>query len=422
MPIPRRLRWVTLLFVGAALPAIPPAAGGTEISPYARYQLQARANFTDSFNLPVGAFWANVTPSLDDEGRVAFHLNVVPGSDGKGIWLGGDGEGEIVHLTPNGSFVSGATLDGTGRVVWEQTFSSPQGIFRYTPGSGALHLTSQPLGATAWSSPGSDPEGRVGYRATLGSGRAYASWDAGVVAIHAAEAGIEPASPYSFLFTPSFGSGGRIAGKVRLGEAGQTGESRPDEIRIFAADGASVLVAVDRDGDPLSPYERFDNSVAMNEHGHVAFIATLVAGGRGVFFWNGAETVTIATHADPEISSIEFFAPSVNALGRVAFRAFDGDGLRAIWAGEGGPLARVVTEHDILPTDLGPARVDEHVDTNPVFGGGPSINRRGDVAFSANLTPPDNNQIEWGSGIFVALSDDIFRDGFESGGVERWSL
>jgi hypothetical protein len=414
-PFARTSAFVAVLALAAAAPA------AAEVSPYTRFQLQARANFTDSFNLPIGAFWSNVTPRLDDDRRVAFHLNVVPGSDGKGIWLGGGGTGAIVHTTPDGSFVFDTALDGAGGVVWEQVDSSPQGLFRYTPGGGAVHVTSQPIGASGWGSPGADEAGRVGFRASFSGDHAHVSWD-GAIAFHAVEADLDVGSPYSFLFTPSYGAGRRIASKVRLGAAGQTGNERPDEIRIFAADGSSVLVAADQDADPLSPYAGFDNGVAMNEHGQVAFIATLVAGGRGVFFWDGEDVVTIATVAHPDLSELEFFAPAVSDLGRVAFRAKDAAGLRAIWAGEGGEVRRVVGEHDLLPTDLGPARIDEHLPANPVFGGGPSIDRHGDIAFSANLTPPDDDQVEWGSGIFVALSDDIFADGFESGDDSRWGL
>ena len=64
-----------------------------------------------------------------------------------------------------------------------------------------------------------------------------------------------------------------------------------------------------------------------------------------------------------------------------------------------------VTEHDVVPTDLGEGRIDQH-DDSVVFGGAPDINSSGDVAFHATLTPADNNQIEWGTGMFIAYADD----------------
>jgi hypothetical protein len=161
--------------------------------------------------------------------------------------------------------------------------------------------------------------------------------------------------------------------------------------------------------------------VSLTDSGWVALTASLDGGARGVYFSDGTTTRTIATTALPEVSEIEFFAPAANDAGVVAFRAKDGSGLRAVWVGDGTDLEVVVREHDLIETDLGTARIDQN-DASPVFGGGPSINPRGDVAFAATLTPPDDNQVEWGTGVFLALAPTaIFADGFESGDTSAWS-
>jgi hypothetical protein len=154
----------------------------------------------------------------------------------------------------------------------------------------------------------------------------------------------------------------------------------------------------------------------VNNLGQVAFVSTLQAGGRGVFLSDGTTTLTIATTTAPgtQVTDVEFFAPAVNDAGVVVFRAKDLAGRRAIWAGDGSNLKRVVTHLDILPSDLGPARVEQN-DASPVFGGAPSINAGGDVAFNAALTPPGDNQVEWGTGVYVALAaqkGDMNCDGF----------
>jgi hypothetical protein len=66
-------------------------------------------------------------------------------------------------------------------------------------------------------------------------------------------------------------------------------------------------------------------------------------------------------------------------------------------------LVRVVAEHDLIPTDLGEGRIDQH-DGSVCFGGGVAINDRGDIGFMASLTPSGNNQVEWGSGMFIAYA------------------
>jgi hypothetical protein len=81
----------------------------------------------------------------------------------------------------------------------------------------------------------------------------------------------------------------------------------------------------------------------------------------------------------------------------------------------------VIAEHDLVQTDLGPARIDQH-DASPVFGGSPSIASDGAIAFNAALTPPEDNQTEWGSGIFIAYASiPLFADDFESGTTSAWS-
>lgn len=386
-------------------------------------ELQARANFSGAFNLPDGAFFTSETPQLNGQTEVACRLVVVPGTDANGIWFGGGGVGSLVYTGPAGSFLSGVTLNDGGTVVFELTYTSPPGLYAFDTGSGTSGIvTNLPFGATGWGSPRVNNAGEIGYRASFSGAYAWVSYD-GVssVATHVADASLDLGSPYSYLFTPSFNSARQIAGKVRLGAAGQVGEERPDQIRVFAADGSSVLIAEDRDSDPGSPWVRFDNSVWLTGDGRVAFVAQDSAGHRVVVLSDGVTAVEIASEASPEVGSVESFGVSANNAGPVAFRAFDGEGLRAIFVGDGTSLVRVVGEHDLVMTDLGLGRIDQH-DTSPVFGGSPTLNGAGDLAFNAALTPADNNQVEWGSGLFVVHANGIvFADDFESGGTDAWS-
>jgi hypothetical protein len=61
-------------------------------------------------------------------------------------------------------------------------------------------------------------------------------------------------------------------------------------------------------------------------------------------------------------------------------------------------------QFDEIPTDLGPGQIAQH-DSSPTFGGGVAINDNGDIAFNAALTPVDDTQIEWGSGVYIAYAD-----------------
>ena len=145
-----------------------------------------------------------------------------------------------------------------------------------------------------------------------------------------------------------------------------------------------------------------------------------MGGGRGVFLSDGTETIEIARVGDGVVTEIEFFNPSANASGLVAFRGRDVNGLRSIFVGDGTSLVRAIGDRSPVPTDLGPGQISRP-DTAPVLGGNPRINARGDLAFNASVAPLGNSSASWGSGIFVmaakprAVPGDLDGDGVVTG-------
>jgi hypothetical protein len=159
----------------------------------------------------------------------------------------------------------------------------------------------------------------------------------------------------------------------------------------------------------------FDNGAPINAAGQVAFIATIVGGTRVVrrVDANGL-SVTLASAPSATLSSIEFFPPVLNDAGLVAFRGRDGTNRQAIFVADGTGVRTVVTRGDIVPSDLGNAWIDQNVPGDSAFSGAVAINANGDLAFAAALTPAGNNQVEWGTGLYVARAvvDVIFNDDF----------
>ncbi|MGP1310462.1 MAG: hypothetical protein ACTS27_09725, partial [Phycisphaerales bacterium] len=294
----------------------------------------------------------------------------------------------------------------SNEIVAEQAFADPSGVIRVAPDSGQATVLINPgfpFGVESFSSVQVNNSGQIGFRGRVGFlGNIFVSWSSGQQVAHAAEIGVDPNSPYSFLFTPAFNDARQIASKVRL--APGLSNSNPDQIRVFNADGSSVLIAEDRDSNIDSPYSSFDNSCALTSDGRVAFVANLVGGGRGVFLSDGVTTTTIALTSGPQVSDIEFFRPDVNDDGLVTFRAFNESGLRAVFVGDGTELVEVATQNDIVEIDLGEAQISENNPGDPSFGGSPSINANGDVVFSAALIPPGAPGVEYGSGIFVVYA------------------
>jgi len=380
--------------VAAALPA------------YDAPQLQARANFSGAYNLPNAAFFTNSSPDINALGRVVLRIAVIAGTESDGLWYGGDGSGSILYYSPNNedSAIGDPTINDSSEIVASQSFTTPSGVIRVAPDSGqptTLINTGFPFGVESFSAVRVNNNGQIGFRGRVGFlGNIFVSWSNGQQVAHAAESGVDPNSPYSFLFTPSFNDNRQIASSVRFGPG--VANSNPDQIRIFNADGTSMMLAEDRDSNPASPYASFDNSVALNNKGQVAFIASLVGGGRGVFVTDGVTTTTIALTSGPQVSDIEFFRPDLNDAGMVVFRAFNEQGVRAVFVGDGNDLVEVATQNDIVDIDLGQAQISENNPSDPCFGGNPAINSNGDVVFNAALIPVGNPAVEYGSGVFVA--------------------
>lgn len=401
---------LVLLLATAATAELPDNGAGLE--------LQVRSNIVDGFNLPPNSSFNSKSPSLADTGGVAMSLGVVGGDvNTVGLWLGGSGAGSVVWTDGGGAVISDCSLNNDGLAVFPLSFASPDGLYFYDDSDGSSGLlTTRPIGTSAWTGAEVNASGQAAFRASFSGQYAWVSYDGETnPPYHALVASLEPTSPYWHLYTPSFNDQRLIAGKTSL-----AANHNADQIVVCDALGDCTVLVEDIDADAASPFSSFGNSVSLNNAGWVAFNAGLVAGGEGVFLTDGMTTLAIATTAMPEITAIDAFAPSANDHGQVAFRAFDSAGLMAIFVGDGQDLVKIATEHDVVPTDLGEGRIDQH-DSSVVFGGSPDINNAGDVAFNATLTPADNNQIEWGTGLFIAFGSRVFSDGFESGDTGSWA-
>ena len=361
-------------------------------------QLQARVSGFDGFNLPTGSSFSSGTPDIDEQGTVAFRLIGVGFTGIGGMWVGADGSGGVVYQAANDQPVVTDPGIAAGIVVFDQyTLAGSQGLRRYTVLTGQTSVAIQPggaLGVTYFGTAQALDDGRIGFRATIGSSNyAHVLHSAGVSTVIVGTPAAQPGSPYSFLFTPSFNQAGHVASKAQRAAGG-------NEIRIFRGDGTSTIIASDSSASPGSPYTGFDNSVALTNTGHVAFIASLGGGVRGVFVSNGTSTTEIARTQAGQLNEIEFFAPAASDTGLVAFRGRDGAGKRSIFVGDGTELVRVIGDGSPVPSDLGDAKVGRP-DTSPVFGGNPRMNSRGDVVFGCSIMPLGSSAGTWGSAVYV---------------------
>ena len=98
---------------------------------------------------------------------------------------------------------------------------------------------------------------------------------------------------------------------------------------------------------------------------------------------------------DPILSDIQFFHPVLSDSGIVAFYGLDLNGNEALFAGDGTDLVRVLGAGDAVMTPDGVRFV-----APDRFGGNPSINAAGDIAFNVFLNNADGS--EYGRVIGIA--------------------
>jgi hypothetical protein len=414
-----------------------------EIAPYVATELQARPNLLvndEGWNVPPGTAFNSISANLNDSGQVTFTAGLVPidgdlSRTGAGIWLGGHGKGHFVAIHESASSDPDATMIISDRPDinlhgWLAYYTSDDGgpytLRRYNPLTDTSSPVSLlPLTPSSIANPNIGSDRSIGFKGRFGLGYGIAlagvSPDAGI--LYAVDTNVDAASPYAYIYSPASNDAQQIAVKV------STSDFSHNEIRLFRGMGDSDLVAADRATDAASPFNRFDNGLALNNTGAVAVAVTLVEGNvRAVYRFTpvegGYEATEIArVDASGPVRAIDSFAPAINDNGLVVFRGSDADG-QAVFAGDGESLVRVIGKGDLVDTDLGPGQLGQH-DTSPVFSGAPAVNNHGDIAFVSGLHPEGDNQVEWGSGVFVVYAerpeppeppaddDTIFANGFE---------
>ncbi|HJT98113.1 MAG TPA: hypothetical protein VJ696_07335, partial [Rhodanobacteraceae bacterium] len=82
-----------------------PVVTHAELPQYEAPEIEARSNLLvndEGFNLPPGSSFNSIDPAIDDEGNVAFPVQIVPDeADGHpGVWFGTNGAGGLVWEGP----------------------------------------------------------------------------------------------------------------------------------------------------------------------------------------------------------------------------------------------------------------------------------------------------------------------------------
>lgn len=186
----------------------------------------------------------------------------------------------------------------------------------------------------------------------------------------------------AYLFGASFFNNNSIVLKVREGDS--LAESQPDTIRLYSKNGDFIRLNSDQEFNEDSIFSQFNNSIGSDVTSkYIAFIAKLKSGKKVLVRQLEENFQIIATEGEGGISSLEYFTPSVNEKGNIAFRAINASLKRGIFFYDGFILREVLTEGDLVATDQSTAVV--HSSNGPAFGGGLTINNEDEIVLQAKV-------------------------------------
>ena len=345
------------------------------------FQLIARANLVDGYNLPAGSDFSNSSPFINNRGDVSIRLGSIQGQLTYGLWVKNHNEkkGAIVYQAPKQRLISDPFINELGDIVFSQfDHGVSDGVFLYNSQSKHIEHIINPKDfplSSDFSAPAIDNHKRVHFRRLHQSGHRDLIVSDGNLS---GETLLREGHGPSYIFNPHLSLNGQYrVVKVRKGEIFDYREELPDYIKRFNQQGQKTIIAKDHDADSESPFLSFDNSPRVASNGDVVFIAKVSESKRAIFHYQNGEIHKIAQEGR-EVHSLEFFAPAVNANGYIVFRAINHQGQRVIYSYRNDQLSAIISQGDYLVTDRETARV---------------LDKEGFPSFSAGISLNDHNQL-----------------------------
>ncbi len=381
------------------------------IGDYNPPELLARSDIQDGYNLPAMTFLNNPTPVINNNGEVLFKVMSVEGTNNQGIWLKSldDQNGKIVYIAPEERFITDPSINDSGKIVFNLYDEGvTDGIFEMDSKSLEVDQILKPtnLPIQHYTYPQILNNDHIIFRATNDlNDRAIYDLSGQKLKKLLSEGNEILKHKISYLFRPSANEKGNLVLKVRFGDRGQWNEENPDAIILVSPSldpkipgPIFKILAADKDLDPQSNYQAFGNSVSLSHFGNIAFSATQSDSKKSILFFKDNQIKVYASEGADDIGEIELFAPKVNDLGQVLFRAKDASGARAIFLADGDSVKKILREGDVVNTDQGLAKVLDNPNF-PGFGGEVDLNDKGDILVLTILIGAFDNK-ELGSAIY----------------------
>lgn len=347
--------------------------------------LIARANIYGSYKLPDTSYILNSTIRNSKDGSVAFNFTTVEEEQARmGLWIRNDRypNGKVLYKSKVGDYISDPSFNDKGNMVFAvYNEIEVTGLYLYNAKEDSFSRiagTSED-GYISLREPLINNKDKVLFRVSFKSGeKAILLYSKGEVETIASdkEAGI------AYLFGARFFNGNQVVLKVREGSS--LSESQPDTIRVYKANGSFVRMNYDNDFDEDSVFSSFNNSIGGHfSSKYISFVANLKNGKRVLIRQSGENVEVIATEGEGGIGSLEYFTPSVNESGNLAFRAINSSKKRAIFFYDGFVVRELISDGELISTDQSTAVI--HSNNGPSFGGGVTINASNEIVFQSRI-------------------------------------
>lgn len=193
----------------------------------------------------------------------------------------------------------------------------------------------------------------------------------------------------SYIFSPQIGANGKIVLKTR---ELHLGEDAPDKIWLY--DGQWRVILEDQSSNPLSVWKRFRHQFGIYGD-EIVVIAH--DGSRDNLISIKSGKIEVIAREGIDLKSFDYFSPQIGS-GVVLIRGVDFDNRKAIYEKSDRGFRKLVTEGDIVKTDLGDARIF-YREKHAIFYGAPSIDEFGNIIFQATLTDADYPSTLFGVGL-----------------------
>lgn len=193
----------------------------------------------------------------------------------------------------------------------------------------------------------------------------------------------------AYIFSPITGAQGEIVLKTR---DTNLDEQSPDRIWIY--NGSWKIAFEDQDANPSSPWKTFRHQ--MNVEGNK--ILTIARDSRGdalIVIENGK--VSVIAREGVELKRFDYFSPKMRA-GTIVVRGEDFQGNKAVYVKDNGLFRKILSQGDIIQTDLGPGKV-HYQSQDAIFYGAPGLDENGNIYLQATLTDPDFPRTLFGVGL-----------------------